>query len=373
MTQRPSFTHRQIARLRAQALGFVGSDPVGSDPASVVHHHLAMQGQDFRASRWAIGSRLPGSTEADVFGAYDRGEIVRSWPMRGTVHVTTARDLPWMLDLMATRALSGVQRRWDYLGIDEAMLERAREVAVELLRGGGRATRSEFTEAIGEAGLDLSGQRAYHTAWYLSQTGTLVHGPTRDGEPELVLLDEWIPEPRRLDRDKALRELGLRYLCAHGPATADDLVHWTKLTKRDCRIALEANDDATVEVDGPGGPFRMLAEQLDTLDPNSRTVDRTVRALPGFDEHLLGYRDRDAVLDPEHARLVDPGRNGVFRWTIVAGGRVVATWKRIRRTHHTVVEVAPFTPFRKRVRSGLGRALDAWAEFEGTEIEMRVK
>lgn len=152
----------------------------------------------------------------------------------------------------------------------------------------------------------------------------------------------------------------------------EDLVHWTRLTKRDCRAAFEANEDETVEVDGPGGPYRMLAAQLDTLDPGSRSVDRSVRALAAFDEHLLGYRNRDAVLDPEHARLVDPGRNGVFRWTIVAGGRVVATWKRIRRAHHTVVEVVPFTPLGKRVRSGLSRALGAWAQFDGTEVEVRV-
>jgi hypothetical protein len=125
-------------------------------------------------------------------------------------------------------------------------------------------------------------------------------------------------------------------LQARGPATVDDLVHWTKLTKGDCRAAFEANEDITVEVGGPGGPYRMLTEHLDALDPGSRGVDRSVRALAAFDEHLLGYRIRDAVLDPDYASLVDPGRNGVFRWTIVVGGRVVATWKRIRRTHHTI-------------------------------------
>ncbi len=368
MPRRPSFSAPQIARLRLQALGLAGPSPVASDPEGVVAHHLAMQAQDFPASRWAVGSRLPECTEARVLAAYDAGAIVRSWPMRGTVHVVAARDLPWMLEHLGPRALMGVRRRWDHLGIDEPFLERAREVALALLSGGGRATRGEFTEACREAGLEMTGQRSYHATWYLSQTGTLVHGPTRDGEHQLVLLDEWIPDPRTLDRPAALRELGLRYLEARGPATVDDLVHWTKLTKSDAGKALEADGERIIEVEGPGGPFRMLAKQLDTLDPDRVEVDRSVLALAAFDEHLLGYRVRDCVLDPDHATRVDPGRNGVFRWTLVAGSRVVGTWKRIRRTRHVVVEVTPFGPLPARVRDRAPEAIAAWGRFAGVEV-----
>jgi hypothetical protein len=373
MPTHPTFSAPQLARLRTQALGLAGRPAPAppSDPEQVVIRHLAMQAQDFPASRWAVGSRLPGCTEADVLAAYDSGAIVRSWPMRGTVHVVAAGDLPWMLEHLGPRALMGVRRRWEYLGIDEPFLERAREVALALLRGGGRATRTEFTEACREAGLDMTGQRSYHTAWYLSQTGTLVHGPVRDADHELVLLDEWIPEPRILDRHEALRELGVRYLAARGPATVDDLVHWTKLTKTDARKALESDGEAIVEVDGPGGPYRMLAEHLDTLDPENPEVDRAVLALAAFDEHLLGYRVRDCVLDPEHAALVDPGRNGVFRWTVVAGGRVVGTWKRTRRTHHVVAEVTPFVPLPRKVRTRVPEAIEAWGRFAGVEVKVK--
>lgn len=370
MTRRPGFTAPEIARLRLQSLGLVGP-AAAADPAGVVRHHLAMQAQDFRASRWAIGSRLPGSAEAEVLAAYDSGALVRSWPMRGTVHAVSAEDLPWMLELMGQRALSGVARRWEYLGIDEGMLEQAREVAVELLRGGRRCTRGELVEALTGAGLDLAGQRAYHTVWYLSQTGTLVQGPTRDGDHELVLLEEWIPTPRRLSREEGLAELGVRYLRARGPATVDDLVHWTGLTKTDCRKALAGSDGSIVEVDGPGGPYRMLAEQLDTLDPSHPEADATVLALAAFDEHLLGYRVRDCVLDPAHAALVDPGRNGVFRWTLVSGSRVVGTWKRTPRARRSLVEVTPFRKLPARVRKGAAAALERWGGFAGTAVEVR--
>jgi len=343
-----------------------------TSPLAAVRHHLAMQAQDWKASRWAVGSRVPGSVDADVLRAFDQGAIVRSWPMRGTVHVMEARELQWMLDLMGVRALSGVQRRWEMLGITEVMLEQAREVAMELLRGGGRCTRAELKDALEAAGLDLAGQRAYHTVWYLSQTGTLVQGPTRDGQQELVLLSEWVPHPRKLSREESLAELGRRYLLARGPASLADLEHWSKLTKRDCRAAFEANADDLVELTRAGTTLYMLRERFEILSaaPHSACQTSHVAALAAFDEHLLGYRVRDDVLDPAHANLVDPGRNGVFRWTIVVEGNVVATWTRTPRAQYVRVDVTPFTRVAKRHHRAVSAALDRWGAFAGTTVKV---
>jgi hypothetical protein len=369
-----SITASTVAARRLQSLGLAA--PTGEDhapftePVEVVRHHLAMQAQDWRASQWAIGSRMtPGATSADVLAAYDRGEIVRSWPMRGTVHVAAAQDMPWMLDLLGTRALRGVERRWEYLGISERVLEPAREVALQLLGGGRAASRAEFVEAIEQAGIDLGGQRAYHTVWYLAQTGTLVQGPTRDGEQLLVLLDDWIPKPRRFaDRDDALAELGRRYLRAHAPARVEDLMWWSSLGKRDCRAAFEAAADEFV-------PVRMRDQELWVRREHAgepAKLRSTMLALPAFDEHLLGYRVRDEVLDPAHAHLVDPGRNGVFRWTLVDRGRVVATWSRRRLTRSIVVDVSPFDALPPARRSAAVRAIERWGAFVGTPVDVRL-
>lgn len=372
MTTPIPVTSAQIARLRLQTLGLHPHPalPPLRTPLEVIRHHLAMQSQDWPGSRWAIGSRLPGCTDADVLAAYDSGEIVRSWPQRGTVHAVEAVDLHWMLALMGVRALSGVERRWEFLGIGQPVLEQARNVAIQLLQGGKRATREELQVALTDAGLDLSGQRAYHTVWYLSQTGTLVQGPTRDGEQELVLLDEWIANPRRLDRQESLAELGKRYLQARGPVTVDDLVHWSKLSKGDCKKALDAarDGDKVIELARDGRTYLMLRalwEQLDSHDPQ---VDAGLHALACFDEHLLGYGNRDDVLDPAHATLVDPARNGVFRWTLVHGSRVVATWKRAKKTKKTVVTVEPFAP--GWTHADLQGPLQSWGRFAGTPVEI---
>jgi hypothetical protein len=363
---------RQVAALRLQTLGLLRV-PRGtaSRPVDVARHLLAAQAQDFAASRWALGSRTD-CVEADIFAAYDRGEIVRSWPMRGTVHVTAAEDLPWLLELTGVRALApaALRRRWANLGLDRATLERARRVAEERLRGGGRASRAELGDAFTGAGLDVAGQRMYHTVWYLAQTGTLVHGPTRDGEHQLVLLDEWITAPRRLGREDALGELVVRYLRSHGPATIDDLGWWSGLTRGDLRAGIESagRDIVTVRHAETDAPLLLCAETLERHDSDPARVRRSTYALAPFDEHLLGYRRRDDVVDPAHARAVDPMRNGVFRATVVHGGRVVAIWRVTRRARGVVVSLVPLTKLTKAQVAGASRAIRDWAVFRSVDL-----
>ncbi len=51
---------------------------------------LAVQAQDYPAAQWAIGVRSPGTTLDEVQASVNAGDIVRSWPMRGTLHLVRA-------------------------------------------------------------------------------------------------------------------------------------------------------------------------------------------------------------------------------------------------------------------------------------------
>ncbi len=366
-----------VATRRLESLGLAPSSADGvrlNSAVDVARHLLAMQGQDWGASQWAIGSRLvhAGVTRDDVLAAYDRGEIVRSWPMRGTVHVVAREDLHWLLELLGERALRGVERRWEMLGIDGTVLEHGRQVALDLLGGGRAVTRKEFQAALGDAGHDFSGPRGYHVVWFLAQTGTLVQGPTRDGEQLLVLLDEWIPKRARTtfaSREDALAELGRRYLRAHAPARVADLQWWSSLGVRDCRAAFDAaSDEFEPAGDGDDALWQRREHANATAKPSSSML-----ALAGFDEHLLGYKRRDEVLDLEHATLVDPARNGVFRWTLVDRGRVIATWKRTKRAKHVLVDIQPFAPLSDAKLRAATKAIERWGAFVGNDVQIRVE
>ena len=198
----------ELSLLRMAAQRLVG--PPAASPLEAVRLLTAVQGQELPGALLSVALRS-GSTRAQVTAALDGGSVVRSWPMRGTLHLTAADDLPWLLDLLAERAVRGVEKRRAVVELTEADVERAREVAVAALTGGGAMGRAELLAALAAGGVPTAGQRGYHLLWWLSQTGTLVMGPTRDGDQLFVLLDEWVPAPRRLDREATLGELALRY------------------------------------------------------------------------------------------------------------------------------------------------------------------
>jgi hypothetical protein len=340
-------TGKDIGPLRLAAQRLVGEREATA--ADAVRRLLAAQAQDLPGALTSVALRTTSRSRAEVTAALDGGDVVRSWPMRGTLHLVAADDLPWMLDVLGTRTLTGVAKRWANLELDEKQAERARECVLAAFQGTDRASRAELTAAISEGGVATTGQRGYHLLWYLSQTGTLCLGPTDgDGEQLYVLLDTWIPQPRRLEPEEAHAELALRFFTGHGPATVQDLVRWSGSTAGKIRAGLAEVRDRleVVPVDGteylmdPGTPDRLAA---------ARTEADGVLLLPGFDEFVLGYGDRTAVLPAEFAERIVPGGNGMFRPTVVHRGQVVGTWRWTGRGAKRGVEAEPFTAFPKKV------------------------
>ncbi|TFV52724.1 winged helix DNA-binding domain-containing protein [Blastococcus sp. TF02A-35] len=317
-------TPQDVALMRVLAQLLAG--PPAPGPAGAVHRLTAVQGQDFRGAVTSVALRTEGRRREDVLGALDDGTVVRSWPMRGTLHLLLAEDLPWMLELLGPRALAGLAARRAALELTDTDAERARELVVGALAGGRRLSRAALLAAIADGGVATTGQRGYHLLWFLAQTGTLCLGPTEEGEQQFVLLEEWVRTPRRLEREEALGELALRYFRGHGPATVADLVRWAGSTVRDVRAGVAVAGDRLARIDVEGTEHLLDPATPDLLAAH-RDEARAVRLLPGFDEFVLGYADRSAVLDPEFAERICPGRNGVFAPTVVAGGRVAGTWR----------------------------------------------
>ena len=328
--------------------------PPHPSAADAVRSLTAVQGQDYPGALTSVALRTAGRRWSDVTAAMDEGAVVRSWPMRGTLHLVAADDLHWLLDLLGPRILAGAARRRAQLDLTEDDVARARTVVVAALSGGRALRREAVIAAMADGGVATTGQRGYHLLWFLAQSGTLCLGPTDGAEQLFVLLDEWVRNPRRLERDEALGELTLRYFRGHGPATVKDLVRWAGSTVRDVRagLAIARPHLACVEVDG-------VEHYLDPATPDRlaefRAETRGVFLLPGFDEFVLGYGDRGAVLDAEFADRIVPGGNGMFRATVVSDGRIVGTWRYAGSGARRTVRAEPFTTFRDDVVAALPR------------------
>jgi len=316
---------RVLGRLRLVSQGLLDAGERADSPADVVRGMTAMQAQDLQAALWAVGVRLPGSGVSSVRAAIDAGTIVRSWPMRGTLHLVAPEDLSWMLELTADRLTKGIAARHRELGITWADVEKCRDLALDHLSSAGPASRTDLFGVFDAAGQPTQGQRGVHILGTLCRHGWLVQGPLAGNQQLLVAFDQWIPESRCLDRAEAVAEWLLRYFRSHGPATVRDFAWWTQIPLTEVRSALAEIRRELVELEVDGTGYWMSPETAGLLD-GSVPGGRSVLLLPGFDEFLLGYTDRSLVLPPEHANLVVPGGNGVFKKTVVAAGEVIGTW-----------------------------------------------
>ena len=308
-------------------------------PEEVVRWLGAIQAQDYLQSLWAIGLRLNSATVADIEQAIFDGKIVRTWPMRGTLHFVPPEDAKWMLKLSASRMLAKDGRRLKQLGLDEEIIERCKELFYDALKGNKRLSRPEMMKLLEEAGISTVNQRGYHILWYVSQTGLICLGPMQDKQQTFVLLDEWVPNSRSLSREESLAELTRRYFASHGPAAVHDFAWWAGLTLSEARSGLEAAMPRLVSEKIDGKDYWMTGDTQGQIAYDKSSV----HLLPAFDEYLIGYKDRAAVLTVEDAPRVVPGKNGVFLPTIVVGGRVVGTWKRKLKKNSIDITLSPFT------------------------------
>lgn len=362
----------------------------------VAERMLALQAQDYGQAVWALGLRAPGSTRSDVEAALDAGTVVRSWPMRGTLHVSTPDDLRLMLSITAARTIRSILPRSRQLGLDDDVLARTRAIATTELGGGGRASRDEFFALLTADGIEPGGQRGTHVIGRLAHEGLLCWGPTNDGRQQLVLLDEWAPpgpgtstaswpldengapdaggdDPRRTE---ALGEFVRRYLTGRGPATLKDFCWWSKVTVAEATRGLDhVRDRLTPEMlDGAEHWTTTDAAHDDDDDVADSTTPALPRpttafhALPGFDEFLLGYPDRSPALPPEFAERIVPGGNGVFLPLLVAHGKVVGTWRRRVASGAVTVTLDPFEPLSAAARAGFARAMRRYADFMGLAL-----
>ncbi len=354
-----------MRRTRLVALGLAPALGDASTPVSaleVTRHLGALQAQDYASGAWSLGVRS-GLTLEQVEQAVRDREVVRTWPMRGTIHWVPAEDARWMCELLGAPR-GALATRYAQLGITDAHIEQAGRLFAEHLTE--PMSRPDVIALLVEHGIDPTDQRAYHLVGHHCMTGLLCQGPLIGKQPSFVLIDSWVPHSRRPSREEALCTMAERYVRGHGPVTEKDLAGWLLKPLGLTREALALVEDRLVreEVDG-----QVWISHVDAPQPDGHAG---VHLLPQWDEFLLGYKSRDVTLPPEHFHRVVPGRNMVFKPTLVVDGEVAGTWRRAGSGRRTVLEVSPFGPLSATTRRGLDRAAGEYGRFAGTDVEVRI-
>jgi hypothetical protein len=315
-------------RMRRQLL-----DPVGSQSVvGVVRRLCGVQAQVASSAELAVRVRREKSRPGEVGRALSDGRLIKTWAMRGTLHLLTPEDGGNLLSLMAS-ARSWERPSWQrYFGVTPKQIE-ALQGAVREALDGTVLTREELVATVvARRGLGHVGD-ALRSGWGtllkpVAWQGDLCYGPSRGARVTFThpgtASSRWagVPHP-----EVAAPAAIAAYLGAHGPATIDAFGNWLSggwFGKRQLRTWFEALGDRLVEVDVNGEAAYVLAKDLDDLA--SAEPSRVVRLLPGFDQYVLGPGTGDAHVVPAARRAAVSKQSGWIAPVVVTRGAVSGTW-----------------------------------------------
>jgi Winged helix DNA-binding domain len=316
-------------RLKQQLLEPVGTVPV----AGVVRRLGGVQAQVASAAELAVRVRRVKSRKGEVAAALSRGRLIKTWAMRGTLHLLTPEEGGAFLSLMAS-GRSWERPSWQkYFGVSPDQIESLRAVVRRALDGQvltreelvATVTRDRKLAHVGEVLASGWGTLLKPLAWQ----GDLAFGPQRGNRVTFTLpesaSDRWAGVP---DPDEAAPVAIATYLGAFGPATADAFGAWMSggwFGKRQLRDWFEGLGDRLTEVDVDGERAFVMTEHIDDLA--STVPTSAVRLLPGFDQYVLGPGTKDPHVIPAGRRSEVSKQSGWIAPVVVSKGVVCGTWE----------------------------------------------
>jgi hypothetical protein len=309
------------------------------DPVAVAERVFAVQGQDPAGFRLAIRARTTGVTAADVDRALtEERSLVVTWVNRGTLHLIRSEDYPVIQAVTTPPLRTSSRRRLAQEGLPPRDAARGVRAIVRALETEGPLTADALRDHVRRARVRAEGQALYHLLFSASLDGLLVRGPMSGKRQAYVLVRDWLPDAKPVDRDAALGEFARRYLAGHGPATDRDLARWAGIPLRDARTGLAAAGPPPVGKEAELPPPRLLGS---------------------FEPCLLGWTSRADIVGDKQPDLVTVG--GMFYPFAMVNGRAVARWKLAGGT----LQLDPFRRISKADRAALERDAEDVRRFLG--------
>lgn len=319
-----------------------------------------VQAQVMSAAEWSLGVRVDGIGRADVARAlWEDRTLVKTWAMRGTLHLLPAADLPLVMAACRSRPASW-WRAWErHLGIGAGDFERL-VFAIGDALDGRQLTRRELIEQMAPRLAGSPGLKgAMESGWGgvlkpAARAGILCFGPSRGQEVTFVRADQWLGGWREIDELEAAVELLRRYLAVNAPATREDFGRWLGTTPV-VRAAWAALLPELVRVEG--------GHALADYEPLPAPHD-CVRLLPNFDTLLLSHARREHLVAKENHALVYRLAGWVSA-VVLCDGAIAGTWRLDRGT----VSVDEFRPLTTRERRGVAREVERLGRFVGANLK----
>ena len=282
----------------------------------------AMQAQEYRMMRWAVGMRTKRPSAKAFEKDYNEGKIVRVHLFRTTWQLVSSEDLGWLLELCREDALRGMAGWVQSNGVSSPLAEQdaVQQVFYEHLRSARIALKSDFAAALADRGMVMDDHRLSYHIRLAEYSGLLCSGDLFPMKHSYALSVNKLPGHAPLSKEEALARLAGKYFRSHGPATLEAFVWWSGLNIGDCRKGMGAIRDVLHEERWKGHTF-YCHEGGRTRGFRSGTVT----LLPSYDEYLIAYKSRHLAVHPDLMHRAHSG-NGIFWPVILHDGKAVANW-----------------------------------------------
>lgn len=339
----------------------------------VVSDICAVHAQVQSAAELSLWARVEDLTPEDVRDAlWRRRTLVRSWSMRGTLHLHRSSEWPLYVAALSTN------RRWwsrawlNYVGLDaeglEALVKATRDALTDR-----PMTREELAERIaGRVGPRVRKELASGWGTLLKPAayqGALISGPPQGPNVTFVRPDKWLRRWSSVDGEEAMAEVYRRFLRTFGPSNHQDFAAWWGIEPgrfRAVRLALEERLQQ-VSVEG----VKAWAVPADVRRMAASEPSDEVRLLPNFDAYVMGFRPREQLHDQ---RVTDRifRKAGWISPVVLVAGRAEGIWRYDRGKRAIEVTVEPFRRLSSAERTGIAEEAERLGAFLGAPARLSV-
>jgi hypothetical protein len=335
------------------------------DLARVIGDIGGIQAQVMSAAELQAGVRVECRVEDVRDALWKRKTLVKTWLMRGTLHIVPSKDLPLFTAALSAYGMRNTNAWLRWMQITGPELTDLID-AIGGALDGQALTREELIVKVGK-GRSERVQAAMKSGWGgvlkpVARQGLLCFGPSRGQSVTFVRPEKWLGAWREIDPDAALTELARRYLRAYGPATKSDFTRWwgTWPGVGNRAWAGLAGEVEVVSIDGRRA--HMLASDVERI--KMQPSGGSVQLLPPFDPYVMGHSSRSHIVESANESKV----SRVAGWisaVVLVDGRVAATW-----THETAKEtlriaVAPFERLSSKTAAQVRARAESLAETLG--------
>jgi hypothetical protein len=323
----------------------------------------AVQAQDYAMAKWAIGLRLPGSTENQVEKALDKGEMLRTHVLRPTWHFVAASDIYSMLALTAGRIKVLAKTINRQSGLTEKDFTKSNAVMEKSLQGNRHLTREAIAVQLEAVKIFTGESRLSQLLMRAELESIICSGRMDRNKKTYALLEERVPVKKKFSKEESLALLAGKYFTSRGPATIEDFRWWSGLSVKDAKHALEISkkDFIAEKINEQTYWYSNVLQ----LPAKRKTV---VHLLPAFDEYIISYKDRTATLAAAHHKKVLT-INGIFNPVILIDGQAAGLWRKTIEQDTVFIETRLFQHQNKTVMRLIEKQASAYGEFSGRKTE----